>query len=77
MGGYTSKCEKKSKSLHPKCAVMPWGGDCTLGLAWEVAIMMPLQYLILEYAIHVVVDMSAEMLDTEARTMSANFRKKL
>jgi hypothetical protein len=25
------------------CAVMPWGGDCTLGLAWEVAIMMPLQ----------------------------------
>jgi hypothetical protein len=23
---------------------MPWGGDCTLGLAREVAIMMPLQY---------------------------------
>jgi hypothetical protein len=29
------------------CAVMPWGGgDCTLGLAWEVAIMMPLQYTV-------------------------------
>jgi hypothetical protein len=26
------------------CAVMPWGGgDCTLGLAGGVAIMMPLQ----------------------------------
>jgi hypothetical protein len=28
------------------CAVMPWGGDCTLGLAWEVAIMMPLQHYV-------------------------------
>jgi hypothetical protein len=27
------------------CAVMPWGGYCTLSLAWEGAIMMPLQYL--------------------------------
>jgi hypothetical protein len=32
-------------------------------------------YLNLEYAIHVAVDMSAKMLDNEARTMSANFRK--
>ncbi len=25
------------------CAVMPWGGGGILGLAWDVAVMMPLQ----------------------------------
>ena len=31
------------------CAVMPWGGGgtCTLSLAWEGAVMMPLQMFIL------------------------------
>jgi hypothetical protein len=31
------------------CAVMPWGG--VLGLAWDVAIKMPLHYLCMSISI--------------------------
>ncbi|MFN9910487.1 MAG: hypothetical protein ACK56F_30975, partial [bacterium] len=42
----TKGCIQTSSICAPHaCAVMPWGGggDCTLSLAWDGAVMMPLQ----------------------------------
>jgi hypothetical protein len=38
------KTEEHMRVNPHACAVMPWGGG-VLGLAWDVAVMMPLQCL--------------------------------